>query len=95
MIAGDINRPEVLKSFDVGSAKACVITVDDMSATNKAVINIRKYYPDLPIIVRAKDALHQKRLENMFGESGEGSFSQFPFRIYIFLVIYSHLQHFL
>ena len=63
---GDVNRPEVLKSFDIGSAKACVVTVDDMTATNKAIVNIRKSYPDVPIIVRAKDSQHQKRLENMF-----------------------------
>jgi voltage-gated potassium channel Kch len=56
-----------LKSFDVGSAKACVIAIDDMTATNKAVISIRKNFPDLPLIVRAKDSQHRKRLENMFG----------------------------
>ena len=37
---GDINRPEVMKSFDVGNAMAVVITIDDMTATNKAVISI-------------------------------------------------------
>ena len=33
---GDINRPEVLNNFNVGEAKACVFTIDDMAATNKA-----------------------------------------------------------
>ena len=32
---GDINRPEVLHNFNVGEAKACVFTIDDMAATNK------------------------------------------------------------
>lgn len=32
---GDINRPEVLHNFNVGDAKACVFTIDDMTATNK------------------------------------------------------------
>ena len=35
---GDVNRPEVLKSFDVGKALACVVTIDDMTATNKVGI---------------------------------------------------------
>lgn len=63
---GDINRPEVLKSFNAGSAKACVITIDDMTATNKAVIRFKKAYPELPLVVRAKDAMHQERLTSMF-----------------------------
>ena len=63
---GDINRPEVLKSFNAGTAKACVLTIDDMTATNKAVIQIKKEYPNLPLVVRAKDAMHQERLTSMF-----------------------------
>ena len=35
---GDINRPEVLRNFNVGAAKACIFTTDDEEATNKAVI---------------------------------------------------------
>ena len=34
-IAGDINRPEVLRNFDVGAARACVFAIDDMTAINK------------------------------------------------------------
>ena len=102
---GDINRPEVLKNFDVGEAKACVFTIDDMAATNKvkrslcfhflpdvlliliicplasdsclrpfffqAVINVRKMYPKLPLLVRAKNTEHKKRLEKMFGKPYE------------------------
>jgi len=65
---GDINRPEVLKNFNVGEARACVFTIDDMTATNKAVISVRKMYPKLPLLVRAKNNQHQKRLENMFDD---------------------------
>ena len=32
---GDINRPEVLRNFDVGAARACVFAIDDMAAINK------------------------------------------------------------
>ena len=65
---GDINRPEVMKSFDVGNAMAVVITIDDMTATNKAVISIRKSFPDVPLIVRAQDSQHKQRLVNMFDD---------------------------
>lgn len=51
----------------MGSALACVIAIDDMTATNKVVISMRKSFPDLPLIVRAKDLQHRKRLETMFG----------------------------
>ncbi|KAJ1402492.1 hypothetical protein B484DRAFT_405404 [Ochromonadaceae sp. CCMP2298] len=37
-----------------------------MSATNKAVIRMRKLYPTMPIIMRAKNAQHKSRLEGMF-----------------------------
>lgn len=63
---GDLTRPEVLKSFNVGSCQACVITIDDMKTTNLLLIALRKYYPDIPIIVRAKNAQHSKRLTHMF-----------------------------
>lgn len=43
--SGDINRPEVLKNFDVGEAKACVFTIDDMAATNK----VRRIDSTLPM----------------------------------------------
>mmetsp|Transcript_16835 Transcript_16835/g.37918 ORF Transcript_16835/g.37918 Transcript_16835/m.37918 type:complete len:905 (+) Transcript_16835:175-2889(+) len=63
---GDIERPELLKGFHVEDARACVLTLEDMSATNKAVIRMRKLYPTMPIIMRAKNAQHKSRLEGMF-----------------------------
>lgn len=65
---GDISRPEIFDSFHAGSAKACVLTFDDMATTNRAVVNLRRLYPSLPILVRAKDLQHQKRLEGMFDD---------------------------
>jgi hypothetical protein len=50
----------------VGEARACVFAIDDMSAINKAVINVRKMYPDLPLLVKAKNTMHKERLEKMF-----------------------------
>jgi len=65
---GDVTRPEVLKSFDAGKAKACVISIDDVTATNKAVVSLRKNYPALPILVRAKNSAHQEKLQSLFDD---------------------------
>ncbi len=59
---GDITRPEFLKACAIERAKAVVITMHgeaNVTAVVKAVQNMRK---DLPIVVRAKDAIHAKKL---------------------------------
>lgn len=48
-------------------ARACVLTLSDMSTTNKAVVKIRKLFPQVPIVARARNPAHQQRLESMFG----------------------------
>lgn len=63
-----MGRPEVLRGLHLQDARACVVTLSDMSATNKAIIQLRKLHPQLPIVARAKNREHQQRLENMFGE---------------------------
>ena len=83
-LIGDVSRPDVIKKFKVGSAKSCVITIDDMSATNKAVVGIKKLYPNLPVIIRAKNNMHKKRLESMFGNL---KFLNILLSIYIIVVI--------
>lgn len=57
----------MLKHFHIGDAKACIITFDDITSINKAVIRLRKVFPELPIIARAKNPQHQQRLQSMFG----------------------------
>ncbi|CAM9981152.1 unnamed protein product, partial [Phaeothamnion confervicola] len=61
---GDVTRPEVLKSFNVGNARAVICTLSDIKGTNKAVVSLRREFPDLPLFVRAKDSKHQKRLQS-------------------------------
>jgi hypothetical protein len=63
---GDVNRPEVLKYFKAGLAKTCVLTVDDVSATNKAIVSIRKQFPHLPVIARANNQQHKMRIESEY-----------------------------
>lgn len=61
---GDVSRPEVLRSFNVDKARAVVVTTNELHSTNKAVLTLRKLYPEMPIYARASDSAHQKRLQN-------------------------------
>jgi TrkA-N domain len=63
---GDANRPEVLKSFNADSTRACVVTIDDQSAINKVVESMTKLFPKVPVIARAVNTQHQKRLVGSF-----------------------------
>lgn len=63
---GDVNRPEVLKYFKANKATTCVVTVDDVQATNRAIITLRKNYKNLPIIVRAENQQHKGRIESLY-----------------------------
>jgi CPA2 family monovalent cation:H+ antiporter-2 len=42
---GDVTRPEVLRSFNVGKAKSVISTISDIKGANKAVVNIRYATP--------------------------------------------------
>lgn len=46
---GDVFRPEVLNAFNVGRAKAVICTLSDVKGTNKAVVNLRRAFPELPV----------------------------------------------
>lgn len=46
---GDVYRPEVLNAFNVGKARAVICTLSDIKGTNKAVVNLRREFPDLPV----------------------------------------------
>lgn len=60
---GDIGRQEVAEAFNVGKAKAVVVCIADKSMANRAVIALRRWYPDLKIFARAADADHASRLQ--------------------------------
>jgi len=62
---GDITRPEVAQAFNVGKAKKVILTVKKVSETNKAVVVLRRLYPELDIFARAGNGEHQKRLQNV------------------------------
>jgi len=60
---GDIGRPEVAEAFNVGKAKAIIVTIADKAEANRAVISLRREYPDTQIFARAADADHAERLQ--------------------------------
>lgn len=60
---GDIGRPEVAEAFNVGKAKCVIVCIADKEQTNRAVIALRRQYPDLKIFCRAADPDHAQRLQ--------------------------------
>lgn len=63
---GDIGRQEVADAFNVGKAKAVIVCIADRGQTNRAVISLRRWYPNLKIFCRAVDREHANRLQKTF-----------------------------
>lgn len=63
---GDACRSEVLRVAGVENAKGVVLTLNDPTATLRAVQGLSRDYPDLQIFVRAADA-KQKKLLSLAG----------------------------
>ena len=59
---GDAARPEILHSAGVDGAMMFVVTVDDVTAAEAMVSAFHKLRPDAPIIARARDHEHARRL---------------------------------
>lgn len=55
---GDPTRPELLKAAGIAKAKVFVVALDDPEGVVKMVAYVRRAYPDLHIIARAKDRNH-------------------------------------
>ena len=60
---GDIVRQEVADAFNAGNAKAIVVTIADKAQANRAIIALRRMFPEVKIFARAKDADHAQRLQ--------------------------------
>jgi monovalent cation:proton antiporter-2 (CPA2) family protein len=61
---GDIGRQEVAEAFNVGKAKAVIVCISDRDQANRAVIALRRWFPDLKIFCRARDKDHAYRLQS-------------------------------
>jgi len=62
VIYGDARRPELIDKLKLDTAKAVVLTIDDMQMLDLLVRRIRLSHPDLCIVVRARDADHAGQL---------------------------------
>ena len=59
---GDATRAEALSRLGVGGAPAVVLTMDEPVLAQRMVAKLRKQYPDLLIVARARDADHAAAL---------------------------------
>lgn len=59
---GDAARPDAMARFGADAANAVILTMDEPVAAQRLVRQLRKDYPTLPIIARARDASHAAAL---------------------------------
>jgi CPA2 family monovalent cation:H+ antiporter-2 len=62
VLYGDASRPEMMEKLGLGDAAAVVLTMDDPVAQLRLTRRVRGEHPNLPIIVRARDAAHAAQL---------------------------------
>jgi monovalent cation:proton antiporter-2 (CPA2) family protein len=62
---GDASRLEMLHSARAGDAKLFVLAIDDVEASVKTAALVRKHFPDLPILARARNRVHVFRLRDL------------------------------
>mgnify|MGYP002777109435 CR=1 FL=1 len=62
VIYGDARRPELVDRLKLETAKAVVLTIDDMRMLDLLIRRIRDRHPDLTVVVRARDADHAGQL---------------------------------
>ena len=62
---GDATNHDLLHAAGIEHAKAVVVAIDDVSQVNGLVHFLKHHYPQLKIIVRARDAMHNMELNEM------------------------------
>ncbi len=61
---GDVSRAEILKAAGAAEAKALIITLDDLEATERLVTIAHEHYPKLKIFARAHNQEHCHKLQH-------------------------------
>ncbi len=59
---GDASNPEILRRVGIENASAFVVTMDSATAASRVVESVHEAWPKLPIVARARDTEHAKRL---------------------------------
>jgi monovalent cation:proton antiporter-2 (CPA2) family protein len=62
---GDASRLELLEAAKAGEARLFVLAIDDVEASVKTAEVVRKHYPNLPILARARNRVHLFRLRDL------------------------------
>ena len=70
---GDATRLELLESARARDAKLFVLAIDDVEASVKTAALVRKHFPDLPILARARNRVHYYRLRDLGIESASSA----------------------
>jgi voltage-gated potassium channel Kch len=68
---GDATRLELLEAAKTGDAKLFVLAIDDVEASVRTAALVRKHFPDLPILARARNRVHYYRLRDLDVEAIE------------------------
>lgn len=59
---GESGQPHVMRAAGAASARAVVVTLDHPQRAARAVAMLRREFPDVPVIVRARDNRHREEL---------------------------------
>lgn len=59
---GDASRLDILEAAGAGRASAVVVTMDQPAAVDRAVAALHEHFPELQIVVRARDIDHRSEL---------------------------------
>ncbi len=62
---GDASRLELLEAAKAGEAKLFVLAIDDIEASVRTAQVVRRHFPQLPILARARNRLHYFQLRRL------------------------------
>ena len=62
---GDASRLELLEAAKAGEAKLFVLAIDDVEASVKTAAVVRRHFPHVPILARARNRVHLFRLRDL------------------------------
>jgi CPA2 family monovalent cation:H+ antiporter-2 len=62
VLFGDVGRPELIDRLREREPAAFILTMDNPVLVNRLAKQLRKVFPDLPIVARARDAEHAAQL---------------------------------
>ena len=62
---GDASRLELLEAAKTGEARLFVLAIDDVEASVKTAAIVRKHFPQVPILARARNRVHLFRLRDL------------------------------